>query len=499
MRIYNKILSFFLLLIGGIVLNSCDDKLDLDPAYSQDAESYFNTPADYERALIGAYDLMQTSYLNLWIGEIASDNAIAGGESVNDTQGLHEIETMNHNPINNELRSVFQFNYAGITRTNYLFINRDNIDFSGKEALYGEAHFLRAYYYFQLVKYFGDVPLIVDKFLGADEVTTIGRTPAADVYAQIESDLIAASESLDWTVEVEGKVTKGAALGLLGRVYLYQDKFEEASEVLERVITEGPYSLINTTSSEEYAELFSVNEEGNSESVFEIQYSGQEGGSYGCLVCLEGFAAVGFQGIRQYEGPVYGDGNSYNLPTQDLYDAYALGDIRRNGTVLNLDEFISAQPDAADISYAVGGGGHTGYYNNKYIKRQDELGLPDTDLTSPVNYRLIRLPDVYLMAAEAFNRKGAPNEAKALGYLNDVRERVGMPAVSLSGQQLTEAIWAERRLELSGEGFRFWDLVRTGRAADEIEGFTAGKNELFPIPQIEIDLAGGNWSQNPNY
>lgn len=485
--------------MGSIVLNSCDDKLDLEPLYSQDADSYFSTPADYERALVGAYDLMQTSYLNLWIGEIASDNAIAGGESVNDTQGLHEIEAMNHNAVNNELRSVFQFNYAGITRTNYLFINKDNIDFPGKEVLFGEAHFLRAYYYFQLVKYFGDVPLIVDKFLGADEVTTIGRTPSAEVYAQIEADLIAASEVLDWTVEVEGKVTKGAALALLGRVYLYQDKFEEASQVLEQVINEGPYSLITTTSSEEYTDLFSVNQEGNSESVFEIQYSGQEGGSYGCLVCLEGFAAVGFQGIRQYEGPVYGDGNSYNLPTQDLYEAYALGDIRRNGTVLNLDEFISEQPNAAEISYAVGGGGHTGFYNNKYIKRQDELGLPDNDLTSPVNYRLIRLPDVYLMAAEAFNRKNGPDDAKALGYLNDVRERVGMPEVNFSGEQLTEAIWAERRLELSGEGFRFWDLVRTGRAAQEIDGFTAGKNELFPIPQIEIDLAGGNWNQNPNY
>lgn len=416
--------------MGSIVLNSCDDKLDLEPLYSQDADSYFSTPADYERALVGAYDLMQTSYLNLWIGEIASDNAIAGGESVNDTQGLHEIEAMNHNAVNNELRSVFQFNYAGITRTNYLFINKDNIDFPGKEVLFGEAHFLRAYYYFQLVKYFGDVPLIVDKFLGADEVTTIGRTPSAEVYAQIEADLIAASEVLDWTVEVEGKVTKGAALALLGRVYLYQDKFEEASQVLEQVINEGPYSLITTTSSEEYTDLFSVNQEGNSESVFEIQYSGQEGGSYGCLVCLEGFAAVGFQGIRQYEGPVYGDGNSYNLPTQDLYEAYALGDIRRNGTVLNLDEFISEQPNAAEISYAVGGGGHTGFYNNKYIKRQDELGLPDNDLTSPVNYRLIRLPDVYLMAAEAFNRKNGPDDAKALGYLNDVRERVGMPEVN---------------------------------------------------------------------
>jgi hypothetical protein len=350
-----------------------------------------------------------------------------------------------------------------------------------------------------LVKYFGDVPLVIDRFLSADEVTSIGRTPASEVYAQIESDLQAASAGLDWNTPVKGRVTKGAALGLLGRVYLYQDKFDDAAVVLDSVINMGPYNLINTTTSEEYANLFSVNQEGNAESVFEIQYSGQEGGAYGCLVCLEGFAAVGFQGIRQYTGPEYGDGNSYNLPTQDLYDAFDPLDIRRDGTVLDIDAFIAEQDNPDDITYAIGGGGHTGFYNNKYIKRRAEEGLPDTDLTSPVNHRLIRLADVYLMAAEAHNRKSASNDAKALEYLNDVRRRVGMSDLSLSGQALTEAIWQERRYEMSGEGFRFWDLVRTGQAVSEIDGFVEGKNELFPIPRVEIDLAGGNWSQNPNY
>jgi len=499
MKFYNKTLIFFIAVVGTAVFNSCDDRLDIDPLYAQDGESYFNSTEDYERALTGAYDLMQTSYLNMWIGEIASDNAIAGGESVTDTQGLHEIENMTHNAVNNELASVFSFNYAGVTRTNYLFINKDNLDFEGKDEIYAQAHFLRAYYYFQLVKYFGDVPLVVDRFLSADEVTSIGRTPASEVYAQIESDLQAASAGLNWTNAVKGRVTKGAALGLLGRVYLYQDKFDDAAVVLDSVINQGPYSLVNTTTSEEYADLFSVNQEGNPESVFEIQYSGQEGGSYGCLVCLEGFAAVGFQGIRQYTGPEYGDGNSYNLPTQDLYDAFDPSDIRRDGTVLDIDAFIAEQDNPNDISYAIGGGGHTGFYNNKYIKRQDELGLGDNDLTSPVNYRLLRLPDIYLMAAEAHNRKSAVNAAMAQQYLNAVRGRVGMPAITASGTTLTEAIWQERRYEMSGEGFRFWDLVRTGQAASEIDGFVEGKNELFPIPRVEIDLAGGNWSQNPNY
>jgi len=194
---------------------------------------------------------------------------------------------------------------------------------------------------------------------------------------------------------------------------------------------------------------------------------------------------------------VYGDGNSYNLPTQNLYDAFSSSDIRREATILDLDAFISDQSNPSEITYAVGGGGHTGYYNNKYIKRQGEIGLPDNDLTSPVNYRVIRYADVLLMAAEAHSENGT--DGKAQQYVNEVRARVGLGGLSSSGDALTQAIWQERRLELSGEGHRFFDLVRTGQAENEITDFVAGKHELFPIPQIEIDLAGGIWDQNPNY
>ncbi|MGM0580403.1 MAG: RagB/SusD family nutrient uptake outer membrane protein [Bacteroidota bacterium] len=488
---------FYIAVLGIMTLiSACDDKLEIEPLYTQDADNFFATPEDYDRALIGAYDLLQTSYLTQWIGEIASDNAIAGGESVNDTRGLHEIESMTHGGVNEELRSVLRFNYSGITRVNYIFENQDNIDFEGKDVILAEAYFLRAYYYFEVVKYFGALPLIVDERIGIEEATSIERSPAEDIYAQIESDLIASAEVLEWTNPVKGRVTKGAALALLGKAYLYQDKFTEAAETFDRVINEGPYDLVEVTNSEEFANLFSVNEEGNAESVFEIQYTGLEGGSYDCFVCLEGNAAVGFHGIRQYEGPIYGDGNSYNLPTQDLYDAFDPTDLRRDASLLDIEAFADENPS---VSYAEGGGGHTGYYNNKYIKRADELGLPDNDLTSPVNYRVIRFSDVLLMAAEAHNRKSGADDNQARTYLNRVRTRAGMPDINSSGQALTEDIWNERRLELSGEGYRFWDLVRTGQAASQIEGFETGKNELFPIPQVEIDLAGGNWDQNQGY
>ena len=489
-----RIKSNVFVIIGILIItSSCNKFLDTDPLFTQDAENFFTKQSDYELALVGAYDLMQASFMNIWIGEIASDNSIAGGESVSDSKGLHEIDAMTMGGENNELRSVFQWNYAGVTRANYILENADNnVEFDGKDEIIAEAKFLRAYYYFQLVKYFGDVPLVVDKRLGAEEATDIDRAKADDVYAQIENDLTDASSVLDWNAEIKGHVTKGATLSLLGKTYLYQGKYADCASTLDVVIVSGNYGLIS-----DFNALFSVSNEGHSETVLDVEYSGLEGGSYQCLVCLEGNAAPGFHGIRQYDGPVYGDGNSYNLPTQNLYNAYNSNDTRRDATILDIDDFISKQPNSETITYAIGGGGHTGYYNNKYIKRQGEIGLPDNDLTSPVNYKVIRYADVLLMAAEAHNQSG--NDGKALEYVNEVRARVGLGGLSNSGDQLYESILNERRLELAGEGHRFFDLVRTGKAAESIEGFVESKNELFPIPQVEIDLAGGNWSQNSNY
>lgn len=336
--------------------------------------------------------------------------------------------------------------------------------------------------------------MVLDKRLGIDEVSGLKRTPSADVYAQIEKDLAFAANALQWTASAKGRVTKGAALSLLGKAYLYQGKFTEAATTLDQVINEGPYVLFD-----DFSTMFRVENESSSETVFDIQYVGLEGGSYGCFVCLEGNAAVGFHGIRGYSGPIYSDGNSYNLPTQDLVDAFEVGDPRLEASVLDIEAFIASQDNPSDITYVEGGGGHTGYYNNKYLKRADELGLPDTDLTSPVNYKAIRYADVLLMAAEAHARKSGADETTARLYLNEVRDRVDMAPINASGEALIQAIYNERRIELSGEGHRFFDLVRTGQAAAEIEGFKSGKNELFPIPQDEIDLAGAGWSQNKGY
>ncbi|MFD2036873.1 RagB/SusD family nutrient uptake outer membrane protein [Belliella marina] len=476
------------------IFTACDSLLDIDPEFTQDAENFFNTEEDFNRAIIGVYDMMQPAYLNIWIGEIASDNSIAGGESVNDSRGLHEIESMTHGGVNDELRAVMRVNYTGIARANYIFENQDKLDFPGKSVILAEAKMMRAYFYFNLVNYFGDMPLIVDRRLSINEISNTPRTPKTEVYQQIEADLNEAKEVLPATANEIGRLTSGAAKALLGKALLYQSKYAEAAAVLGELIdgNQGGYGLFS-----DYTTLFYATNQNVAEDVFTIQFSGLQGGDYGCLTCLNGNAAVGFHSIRLYNGPLYADGNSYNLPTQDLYDSFQEGDIRRDATALNLDEFIAAQPNAADITYAIGGGGHTGFFNNKYIKRLDERGLPDDDLTSPLNYRVIRWADVLLMAAEAFQRSG--NDGRARTELNKVRSRVSMPAINSSGDALYQSILNERRFELSGEGYRFFDLVRTGQAADRINGFEVGKHELFPIPQVEIDLAGGVWSQNPRY
>ena len=396
---------------------------------------------------------------------------------------------MTHGGVNTELRNLFRWNYAGITRCNFIMENKDNIEFSGKDKVLAEAKFLRAFYYFELVKFFGDVPLVIDERIGAQEVTEIERTPVSQVYAQIEKDLLDASSVLDQVSLIKGKATKGAAMALLGKVFLYQKKYSAAANVLDEVINSGTYSLID-----DYADLFSVANENNSETVFDVEYTGAEGGSYGCLICLEGNAGPGFQGIRQYDGPIYGDGNSYNLPTQNLYDAFDPTDPRRDMTILDIDAFIAEQANPESITYGIGAGGHTGYYNNKYIKRQNELGLPDNDLTSPVNYRVIRYADVLLMAAEAHFQNG--NVSQAQNNLNQVRSRVGIETITVNS---IDDIFNERRLELACEGHWFFDLVRWGKAEEAIEDFQLGTHELFPIPTLEIDLAGGNWSQNNGY
>ena len=488
-----KNIIYKLFLVSTITLGivSCDEFVDYEASetYNIVADDYFKSSNDYEAALVGVYDVTQWTLYNWMIGEIASDNSLCGGESATDVLGLQKIDDMIHDAENDQLTRIWQYMYEGINRANYMVQNSDKMDFPRKNELYGEVHFLRAFFYFELTKFFGDVPLFTTSRLTAGDSATLSRSPQSEVYALIESDLQAAISALPLEKSTNGRATSLTAHALLGKVYLYQDKFDEAASILEPLI--GLYSLPGDPQS-----TFLKGGENGSESVYEIQHTKESNWwDWGYVPQgTEGNFGVIHHGIRGYSGPLYSSGWSFNVPTQDLVDAYAAGDKRKDVAVLDIEAWATSTGAKYTTGYE-----HTGYFNNKYIPRAGE-SQAQQELNYETNYRAIRYADVLLMAAEANNRASSPNVSKAQNYLNKVRERAygnTSNASSSTGTTLTQEIWDERRLELAGEGSRFFDLVRTGQAASVISGFVAGKHELFPIPQTEIDVS--NLTQNPGY
>ena len=476
------------------VTTSCSDEfVNPKPEYSIDSENYFNSKEDYDQALIATYDLLQSTYVNVLLGEIASDNTLAGGESPTDVIGFQQVDDMIHTEVNSNLRDVWNWMFAGVQRANYILEFQNKTDFEGKTQLIAETRFLRAYYQFELVKWFGGIPMKGDVRFKIGDEKTIPRSSVEEVYASIEADLAFASANLSPIAAQKGRVTKGAAQALLGKAYLFQGKFSQAASTLQALINTSPYSLET-----DYNKMFELDGENGPESVFEVQYTDVEGAGFGCLQCSEGNVAVGFSGIRNYSGPLFSSGFSFNLPTQESADAFETGDKRKAVAILDIAAWAGAN---SGVTYGKGNE-DTGFFNRKYLPRKrSSEAAGDLNLTNPNNYRAIRYADVLLMAAEAYNR-GEIDDAKAREYLNQVRRRAfgdNNHDITASGAALTDFILAERRVELFGEGHRFFDLVRTGKAVGTIPGFTANKNELFPLPIEEIQFANGNWEQNPGY
>lgn len=493
MKNFNYILSMAIIIL---VASSCKKFVDYKPSedYQITADDYLKSQDDYQKMVIGTYSPLQWIWANTVIGDVASDNAVSGGENATDQLGFQQIDDYQIVANNSYLTEAWKSCYEGINRANYLEENKAKLDFTGKDALYGEVYFLRAFYYFELVKMFGDVPLFVDKRLSVSDSKSYQRTPKAAVYTQIEKDLADAIAVLPITNIQKGRVTKYAAQALLGKVLLYQEKFTEAAAMLENVVN-GPFSLVPN-----FGDIFLQAGENGTESVFEIQYSnaspfydwsnpGRGQGNLAVQVC----------GIRNLTGnSPYGQGWSTNLPTANLAAAFAAGDKRKGVTVLDIEAYKTANPSFG-ITYLVAPYKNTGLYNQKYLPRKGETS-GQVELNYLNNFRTIRYADVLLMAAEANNRASAANDSKAQTYLNKVRQRAFgdmLHDISATGAALKQAIWDERRVELAMEGDRFFDLVRTGQAASKITGFVVGKNELFPIPQQEIDISG--LTQNNGY
>lgn len=491
-----KVFKIVSIAVFLVTIVSCEKFVDYDPKedFQITAGDYFKTDEDYRKMVIGVYSPLQWLYANPVIGDIASDNSVSGGENATDVLGLQQIDDYQLNANNSYMTETWKACYEGINRANYLEENKSKLDFPGKDALYGEVYFLRAYFYFELVKMFGNVPLFTERRLTASDSRQLQRSPKADVYKQIEVDLNKAISSLPIVNVQKGRITKYAAQSLLGKVLLYQNKFEAAAAILENVIN-GPFQLVSN-----FESIFLQSGENGQESVFEIQYSNinpyydwsNPGRGQGNL-------AVQMCGVRNLAGSSpFAQGWSINLPTKNLADAFEAGDQRKNATILDIEAYKNANP-SFNITYLAAPYKNTGLYNKKYHPRKGETS-GQIELNYTNNHRVIRFADVLLMAAEAYNRSATSNDTKAKEYLNRVRRRAfgdNLHDISLTGTALLNAIWNERRLELAMEGDRFFDLVRTGLAASKIQGFVTNKNEVFPIPQQEIDISG--LTQNPGY
>lgn len=511
-----KIISLVLFIAS---LASCKKWIDYNPRdeFKISDLEYLQSESDYRTMAASVYTPLQWLNQSVPVGDIASDNAVSGGENASDVLSLQQIDDFTHTPVNSTLTELWQSAYEGINRANYLHQYKNTnkagltVNFTGKDALYGEIYFLRAYYYFHLVRFFGDVPLFTEKRLGLTDSKTLTRAPKADVYKQIEADLTTAIAALPITNTEKGRATKYAAQALLGKVLLYQNKFDAAAAMLENVVN-GPFSLVS-----DFGGMYLAAGENGPESVFEIQYSNTTPYyNWGGVTRGQGNYAVQQCGVRGLNGKPnmpYAAGWSTNLPTQNLANAYTAGDIRKAVTVLNIDDYINSNQSlftgvasnnpafANNPAYQVAPYKNTGLYNQKYLPRKGETS-GQVELNYLNNQRIIRYADVLLMAAEALNRSTTPNDTKAQLYLNRVRRRAfavndASKDITAAGTALRQAIWDERRLELAMEGDRFFDLVRTGQAAAKITGFTAGKHEVFPIPQFEIEISG--LTQNSGY
>ncbi|MVM36691.1 RagB/SusD family nutrient uptake outer membrane protein [Spirosoma sp. HMF3257] len=472
------------ILVGLLTLSltACKEQfLDLSPVSAVGTTSFFKTQSDVLTALNGAYGAMQFNgqYGQLYVvAEIPSDDTspVLSG-SVTDQDEFDKFYVRTTNPYT---LARWSDGYRGIYRCNAVIerIASVTMDETLKKRIVGEAKFLRALMYFNLVRVFGDVPLVLTEITDPLQGYEFGRSPVADVYTQIIKDLSDAESvlSVSYTGADVGRATSGAAKSLLGKVYLTQKRYADAAAKLKEVIDKGTYSLLPN-----YADLFKPANKNSKESVFEVQYKKGnigEGSGFANAYAPEnsGNAVIAFGG----------GGN--NHPTPDLDNSYEPGDPRRNVSMAS--------------SYINSSGVKIDYY---YIKKYADPPVVNGD--SEDNWYVLRYADVLLMYAEALNETG--KTAEALPYLNQVRKRVGLADKAITAQaDMRLAIEQERRVELAFEGHRWFDLVRTDRAlpvlqakatAIGIKTVLSANNLVFPIPQSQIDINPTKIKQNPGY
>ena len=514
MKISNRI---FILALGlSLGTQSCKTFLDVSPQGQQTTDNYYTTADECKAAVMGCYALSDQD--DWWkidrtrmFGDAGSDDAWKGNAIAGDQREFGDFARFFWLPNNEWFDSRYTFIYQAIGNCNAGLVGIDKapIDAALKQELLGELKFIRAYNYFELVKSYGGVPLVLAPVSPAESIT-IPRATAAGCYAQIVKDLQDAATVLPEknarTSADKGRATKGSANAYLAKVYLFTEQWAPAQQAAELVINSNQYNL-----SGEFSNIWNVNNPNGPESIFELNYNANQTFNLGTYLTVV---------MRSRADGGWG----FNTPTSNLEQAFVReNDPRLKWTIIKQGDNVG--PKTASFDYS--------NYDTKLsenesgrISRKMFLPLADRPANegnhSPLNRIELRYPDLLLIHAEASSKLG--QDGKALTSLNLVRARANrlqpgtvLPRTS-SGARLLDDIWLERRLELAMEGHRYYDLVRQHRLVAAMQAFNAAqltstdpydkgkvkdqvsdKNNLFPIPTPQIQLSGGTVTQNPGY
>lgn len=500
-----KILNKIILMVAIVLLsiNCSDDFLDQKKLGEETSEVYFNSQEKAVASLTAAYSNLKDHrfYWFYWaFGETLSDNAVYGG-SDNDQAGFAKLKAFNANSSAFQVRIKWDICYRGINKANQTIEGIESMDKTlfkteaYKNRLIAEAKVLRAFQHFELVRTFGKIPVLDHLIRTTSE--KIKQSEIKDVYKFIISDLESAEPHLALRSELTGKeighITRGFAQGLLAKVNLYDENYEAAKKWAKKIIDSKEYKLVS-----DFNTIFTFAGENNEESIFELQFhtsstetsAFKNNGNFQTLFMLPRNITYGY-GI--------------NLPTKNLADAYdKAGDIiRKKATLLSTEEVYANEIpkniwDSGDATKIKEWKekltfNRTGYYQKKMYVLPKERSAQLRNNAN--NIRIMRYSEILLTYAEACAKTGEDNNAQSA--LNKVRQRVSLPDVTASGNDLVKAIWTERRLELAGESDRYHELLRT-KQGSVLEHWTEA-HKYWPVPQNEIDRTTGEIEQNPGY
>lgn len=491
-----KQITFILSIISLISILSCSEEfLDKQPLDTINTSNYPSTAEELVTIVNGAYQPLQWPKLynlRMWTSDIMAGNSIVGAGGGTDGIETQDMSNFVTQPDNAGVLDLWRGPWPGILMTNIVLEIAPTLDIDEaiKNRSIGEAHFLRAHYYFILARYFGDVPLVTIP-LGSDDDLFPERSPVNEIYDLIISDLNEAilllPEKASYSNSNIGRACKGAAYGMLAKVHLTRGNYQQTVELTSQV--EGLGFTLNSN----YASNFDTENENSQESIFEIQYVSDGGFSFWSNENQASWMSP-FMGPRGAN--FVGGGFGWNQPTQEFIDKHETNDLRKDISIF-FDGCPEFDGKTYDSNYSL-----TGYNVRKFLVPLSKVSSFDN---SPLNFPVLRYSDVLLMKAEALNELDKTSEAEI--YLNMIRNRAGLDNIQtgLNKTEFRDAVLKERRLELAFEGQRWFDLIRIDNGQYGLDFLhSIGKNNatqkhlLFPVPQIEIDK-NPLLTQNPGY